>query len=105
MDINQKFQNMIEQKKREQEKAERALVKRKQTARLIESFMNIHQLSKTGLCNEFVESFYEKKSQELGETQVDVLKKKAAEYIHLLKYNGEIYEHISWFKFVLEREN
>ena len=95
---------MIEQKKREQEKAKRALIKREKNARLIESFMNIHQLSKTGLCNEFVESFYAKKVQELGERQVDVLKTKAKEYINLLKYSGEIYEHISWFKFVLTHE-
>ena len=96
---------MVEKRKREQEKAKRDLVKREKYARLVEGFMNVYQLSKTGLCDEFVESFYDKKRQELGESQVNILKQKAKEYINLLKYDGTINERISWFKFVLDCES
>lgn len=102
-DVNKKFDRLIENKKREDENRSRKQKKQEQYARLVESFMNIHQIEKTGLCQDFVESFYAKKRQELGDAMVDELKRKAAEYINVLKSSGDIYMKISWFRFVLDR--
>ena len=45
----------------------------------------------------------QKKRQELGDNAVDALKRTAAEYVNILKSNGDIYSHISWFRFALSR--
>lgn len=102
-DINKKFDRLIEDKKRKEEIRSRKQKQQEQYARLVESFMNIHQIEKTGLCNDFVESYYAKKRQELGDRAVDVLKRTAAEYVNILKSNGDIYMRISWFRFALSR--
>ncbi|MBR4507579.1 MAG: hypothetical protein IKP24_03520 [Alphaproteobacteria bacterium] len=103
IDINKKFARLIEDKKREDENRSRKQKKQEQYARLVESFMNIHQIEKTGLCQDFVAQYYENKTQELGEQKVKSLKSAAAEYIRALQSSGQIYEHISWFRFVLDR--
>lgn len=102
-DINKKFERLIEDKKRKEEIRSRKQKQQEQYARLVESFMNIHQIKNTGLCNDFVESYYAKKRQELGDRAVDVLKRTAAEYVNILKSNGDIYTRISWFRFALSR--
>lgn len=102
-DINKKFERLIEDKKRKEEIRSRKQKQQEQYARRVESFMNIYQIEQTGLCNDFVESYYAKKRQELGDRAVDVLKRKAAEYVNILKSSGDIYTRISWFRFVLSR--
>ena len=103
IDINEKFRRMAERKQQAAVAEKRKLARQMADARLIESFMNIHQIERTGLCQDFVESFYAKKRQELGDSVVDELKCKAAEYINILKSSGDIYMKISWFRFVLDR--
>ena len=98
VDINEKFRKMIEEKRR---RAECLLAEREKHARLMESFMNVHQLARTGRVDSFVRDFYEKKAQELGPGKVEYLKNQAAAYIQILESNGKIYDHISWFKFVM----
>ena len=102
-DINKKFDRFIEEKKQKEEIRSRKQKQQEQYARRVESFMNIYQIEQTGLCQGFVESFYAKKRQELGDAAVDELKRKAAEYVNILKSNGDIYTRISWFRFVLAR--
>lgn len=106
VDINEKFRRIVERNQRAADLQKRRLARQMEKqmvdARLIESFMNIHQLEKTGLCADFVAQYYEKKKQELGEEKVKSLKSAAARYIGALKSNGQIYEHISWFRFVMD---
>ncbi len=105
IDINAKFKRMAEQRAEQERRArdaeKRKLAKQMANARLVESFMNIYQLEKTGLCAEFVAQYYENKVQELGAEKVEKLKSQAAEYIRMLKSSGQIYENISWFRFVM----
>lgn len=103
VDINKKFKNLVDAENRKSVARLRSQKQREKYARLIESFMNIHQIENTGLCNDFVESYYAKKRQELGDNAVDALKRTAAEYVNILKSNGDIYSHISWFRFALSR--
>ena len=103
VDINKKFKNLVDAENRKSVARLRSQKQREKYARLVESFMNIHQIENTGLCNDFVESYYAKKRQELGDRAVDVLKRTAAEYVNILKSNGDIYMRISWFRFVLSR--
>lgn len=102
-DINKKFEKLVDDKNRKSQIRLRLQKQREKYARLVESFMNIHQIENTGLCNDFVESYYAKKRQELGDNAVDMLKHTAAEYVNILKLNGDIYMHINWFRFVLDR--
>lgn len=103
IDINEKFRRMAERKQQAAVAEKRKLARQMADARLVESFMNIHQLKKTRLCADFVAQYYENKTQELGEEKVKSLKSAAAEYIRALQSSGQIYEHISWFRFVLDR--
>ncbi len=92
-DINAKFQ---QEKSGRQKKIEKY-------AHNIEDFMNIYQIEKTGLCPEFVASYYAKKCQELGKAEFNKIKNQAQGYIRYLEVSGQISEHINWFKFVLEK--
>ena len=103
VDINKKFKNLVDAENRKSVARLRSQKQREKYARLVESFMNIHQIENTGLCNDFVESYYAKKRQELGDRAVDVLKRTAAENVNILKSNGDIYMRISWFRFALSR--
>lgn len=103
VDINKKFENLVDAENRKSVARLRSQKQREKYARLVESFMNIHQIENTGLCNDFVESYYAKQRQELGDNAVDALKRTAAEYVNILKSNGDIYSRISWFRFALSR--
>lgn len=103
VDINKKFESLVDAENRKSVARLRSQKQREKYARLVESFMNIHQLEKTRLCADFVAQYYENKTQELGEKKVKSLKSAAAEYIRALQSSGQIYEHISWFRFVLDR--
>lgn len=70
-------------------------------AHIVEGFMNIVSIEKTGLCSEFVASYYAKKRQELGDAEFDRLKNQAEIYVQELVVSGE--KDRDWFKFVLEK--
>ena len=97
-DVNAKFQKMCakqqQKKSKQQQRAEKY-------ARIIEGFMNIVSIEKTGLCSEFVASYYAKKRQELGNAEFNRVKNQAEIYVQQLVVSGE--ENRDWFKFVLEK--
>lgn len=99
-DINAKFQQVRAKQQQEKSRRQKEIEK---YAHNIEDFMNIYQIEKTGLCSEFVASYYAKKCQELGNAEFNKIKNQAQRYIRHLEVSGQISEHINWFKFVLEK--
>ena len=100
VDINAKFQEMYKRQQQEKSRRQKEIEK---YAHNIEDFMNIYQIEKTGKCPEFVASYYAKKRQEFGDAEFNKIKNQAQGYIRHLEVSGQISEHISWFKFVLEK--
>lgn len=100
VDINAKFQEMYKHQQQEKSRRQKEIEK---YAHNVEDFMNIVSIEKTGLCSEFVASYYAKKHQEFGDAEFNKIKNQAQGYIRHLEVSGQISEHINWFKFVLEK--
>ena len=88
---------------KQQQKKSKQQQRTEKYAHIVEGFMNIVLIEKTGKCPEFVASYYAKKRQELGDAEFDKIKNQAQGYIRHLEVSGQISEHINWFKFVLEK--